>query len=166
MTKTDFLENLKVFTEEAVKDLLLPFKPQTSQEKPEDCFRAADIYLMRLKEGKAAEKKAPYILHQVITSRDEQPESQEVNSKVVVRSIFCVYNADEQEGGLQLLGLIERFRIAVLKQVLIANRYQIDLVAGLEGFIYPEDTTPFYIGEMVSTWILPAVKREVKELWQ
>lgn len=40
----------------------------------------------------------------------------------MVRSIFAVYNDDEQEGGLMLLNLMERLRIRLLREVVIGRR--------------------------------------------
>ena len=60
-----------------------------------------------------------------------------------------------------LVNLMERLRIAILKQVIIGRRFQLDLKAGVETLIYPDDTAPYYAGEMITTWILPAVEREV-----
>lgn len=90
-----------------------------------------------------------------------QPQGDRATSQAVVRSIFCVYHFNEEEGALALLNLMERLRISLLKQVVIGNRYQLDLSEGLELFIYPEDTAPYYAGEMTSTWIIPSVAREV-----
>ena len=61
-----------------------------------------------------------------------------------------------------LLNLMERLRIYLLKQVVIGGQFQLDLKAGLESLVYPDDTAPYYAGEMLSTWILPAVEREVR----
>lgn len=78
-----------------------------------------------------------------------------------MRSIFCVYDPDEEEGGLLLLNLMERVRIALLKQGVLDSRYQLDLEAGLETVSYPDDTAPYYAGEMASRWRLPGIVREV-----
>ena len=107
-SRVGFLERLKEVTQEAVKDLILPTRIQKADE--EQSYRAADVYLMRLPDSKSAFKKCPYILHQLITGKDIQEEGQNVASTVQVRTIFCVYNDDEQEGGLMLLGLAERLR--------------------------------------------------------
>ena len=120
---------------------------------------------MRLPDGTSAKKKAPYIIHQAITSRDVQPAGERERGVAVVRSIFAVYSGDEQEGGLMLLNLMERLRIRLLRQVVIGRRYQLDLEAGLETFIYPDDTAPYFAGEMTTTWRVPGVEREVAE-WQ
>ena len=51
--------------------------------------------------------------------------------------------------------------MALLRQVVIGGQFTLDLEAGLEVLVYPDDTAPFCVGEMASTWKLPAVEREV-----
>lgn len=159
MTRIILLERLRDFTREATADLIMPTRIQKADEK--QGYRTADIYLMRLPDGTAATKKAPYVLHQLITGMDRQPQGQRAESTAKVRSICCVYSDDEQEGGLMLLNLMERMRIALLKQVVIGNQFTLDLDAGLETMVYPDDTAPYFVGEMLSAWELPAVEREV-----
>ena len=106
MTRIILLERLRAFTEEATADLIMPTRMQKGDT--EQGYRPADVYLMRLPDGTSATKKAPYVLHQVITGMDQQPQGQRVTSSAKVRSICCVYNDDEQEGGLMLLNLMER----------------------------------------------------------
>ena len=65
-----------------------------------------------------------------------------------------------------LLNLMERLRIAILKKVVIGEQFEIDLEAGLECLVYPDDTAPYFLGEMVSTWKMPTIKREVPQIWQ
>jgi len=153
MTAVILLEQLKAFTEEATKDLIMPTKMQKGDT--EQAYRAAEVHKMRLPDSGSATKKAPYIIHQVITGKDT------TESQTVIRSIFCVYNDNEEEGGLMLLNLIERVRIALLKAGTVGNQFTLDINAGVERLIYPDDTAPFYAGEMISTWKMPTVKREV-----
>lgn len=160
-SRVDLLERLKEVTQDAIKDLILPVRIQ--REGEDQSYRSADVYLMRLPDSKSATKKAPYIIHQLITGRDMQEEGQRVTSTVQVRSIFCVYSDDEQEGGLMLLGLMERLRIKLLKQVVIGERYQLDLKQAAEALIYPDDTAPYFAGEMVTTWKIPSIEREVRQ---
>ena len=161
MTRIDLLEQLRAVTAEVTADLIMPVKPQKDDGGKAPVSRAADVFLMRLPDSKSAGKKAPYIIHQLITSKDVQTAGQREQAEAVVRSIFCVYNDDEQEGGLMLLNLMERLRLTLLRKVVIAKRYQLNLEAGLECLVYPDDTAPFFAGEMVSTWKLPAIEREV-----
>lgn len=160
MTRTALLEQLKAFTEKVTADLIMPTKVQSADEAQN--YRPADVYLMRLPDGSSATKKAPYIIHQLLTSKDQQPSGERVQSSASVRSIFVVYNDDEQEGGLMLLNLMERLRIELLRTGVLDNRFSLDLSEGLEYMVYPDtDTAPFYAGEMSSTWKIIPVQREV-----
>ena len=160
MNRITLLEQLKEFSKEAVGDMILPVSKQKGDA--EQGSRAADIHLMRLPDSSQAKKKAPYIIHQLITGKDIQPTGENVAATAVVRSIFCVYNDNEEEGALVLVNLMERLRISLLRKVVIGGQFQLDLEAGLEILIYPDDTAPYYAGEMISTWKLPSVEREVR----
>lgn len=162
--RVDFLERLKEVTETAVKDLILPTRIQKEGEEPG--FRAPYVYLMRLPDSKSATKKAPYIIHTLLTGMDQQAEGNPVESTVKVRTIFCVYNNDEQEGGLALLGVMERLRIHLLRHTVIGERYRLDLTTGMEALFYPDDTAPYFAGEMMSTWRIPSIEREVRQWLQ
>jgi len=160
MTRVILLKQLKAFTEVSTRDLLLPVRQQKEDTGP-PADRAARVYTMRLVKSTAAQKAAPYIIHQVITGKDTQPQGQRAAAQAVIRSVFCIYNdEDEEAGALALLGLMERLRIDFLKQVVIGKQFQLDLEAGLESLIYSEDTAPYFIGEMVSIWHIPSAERE------
>lgn len=161
MTSITLLEQLKLFTEETIKDIILPVRLQKGDSERQS--RAADVYLMRLPDSTAATKKAPYIIHQLVTSKDTQLAGRQESGSSVVRSVFCVYCENEQEGALHLLNLMERLRIRLLQQVIIGQQYQLDLEAGVEMLIYPEDSAPYYAGEMSTTWKMPSVEREWRQ---
>lgn len=166
MDKVILLEELKSFTEEAVGDLLMPVRTQKADGKQDGAaedMRAARVYLMRIPDSGAAYKKAPYILHQAITGRDAQPGGDYPQASAVVRSVFCVYCSDEEEGAMMLLNLMERLRVALLRAVIVGGQFELDLGAGVDMLVYPDDTAPYYIGEMATTWRMPAVKREVRQ---
>ena len=155
------LECLKKFTQNAVKDLILPIRIQKKDEK--QVYRPADVYLMRLPDSNSATKKAPYIIHQLLTTKDLQEEGHSPTSGVQVRSLFCVYSDDEQEGGLMLAGLVDRFRISLLREVVIGKRYSLNLKAGAEALFYQDNTAPYFAAEMVTTWKIPSIEREVRK---
>ena len=163
MTKTGLLESLKQFTLETTRDLLLPVRAQKGDAEDAEKLRAADVYMTRLPEMKSSDKKAPYIIHSVITGSDTQMQGEHLKSSATIRSVLCVYHEDEQEGGLALLNLAERLRMELLRSVVI-GMYELDLTQGIELLIYPDDTAPYYIAEMVTVWKLPPIKREVIEL--
>lgn len=161
MDRVALLEALKLETETAVANLLLPVEMQENEnDKPRD--RPAKVFCMRVPNSRAANRNAPYVLHQFITGADEQKEGEMDTSTAVVRSIFVVYNEkNEEAGGLALLGLMERLRIHLLRKVIIDGKFELDKKAKVECMAYPDDTTPYYAGEMITTWKLPAVEREV-----
>lgn len=161
MTNITLLEHLRALTKDTIKDIILPVRLQKGDAEQQS--RAADVYLMRLPDSTAATKKAPYIIHQLVTSKDAQPAGQQESGSSVVRSVFCVYSEDEQAGAMHLLNLMERLRIRLLQQVIIGQQYQLDLEAGLELLIYPEDSAPYYAGEMSTTWHMPSVEREWRQ---
>lgn len=166
MTKTKLLEAMRDMTLDVTRDLLLPVKQQKEDAEP-PADRPASVYIARIPDMAQSAKKAPYILHQIVNSKFQQEEGQLIESRTTVRSIFCVYCDDEQEGGLQLINLMERIRIALMKNPLIGdNQFECDYQEGIEDLVYPDDTYPYYMGEMITVWKLPRVKREVPELWR
>ncbi len=159
MDKVNFLMCLKEFTEGAVSELMLPTRVQSESDAPAE--RAADVYLMQVPDGSAAKKYCPYICHTIITSEDVQPAGQQPESLVTVRTIFGVYHEQDDAGGLALLNLMERLRIALLRKRVIGRRYRLATGEKLETLIYPDNLKPYYVGEMMSVWQLPAIREEV-----
>ncbi len=163
MSKVILLEQLREFTQETVKDILLPVR--ATEEEPEPAPRPARVFLTRLPEVSDATDKAPYILHQVITGRDAVQEGRPLTeATAVVRTVFCVYHENGEQGGLSLLTLMEQLRIALLKFAAIGGgQFSLDVKEGLESLVYPSDsedpTAPYYLGEMMSTWHIPPVNR-------
>lgn len=160
MTNITLLERLNEFMEEETKDLLLPVamqKEDTEQPKP----RAVEVHSTRLPDGRAYKKKAPYIINQVITSKNGVTPNGRPCTLTEVRSVFCIYDDDEQVGGLALLNLMERIRIALLKKVVIGKQFRLNTEDSPEYLIYTENSAPYYGGEMMTTWYMPVVQREV-----
>lgn len=158
MTSIFLLDSLKDVTEDAVCELYMPVYIKDDGEQEQ--FRVPEVFKMRLPDSTSARKKAPYIIHQVITGKEQQEQGKQSSSRVNIRSIFCVYCRDEQEGSLMLLNAIERVRQAFLKKPIIGGCFELDKKAGVEFLIYPDDTAPFYSGEMSSVWLLPEVQDE------
>ena len=56
---------------------------------------------------------------------------------------------------------MDTVEIEILKKVKIGKYFQLDVHEPLDSIIYPNDTAPFFAGEMIGTFILPSIKREV-----
>lgn len=163
MTSVELLDALKIRTEETTAELLMPIKP--TKEEPNPDLRAPAVYKARLPDEKASTKYAPYVLHTVVnTSYKQEPGNYPVGL-VNVRTLFCVYSADEQEGGLHLLNLMERIRIDLMRNPIVGKQFALDPEGGIEQLVYPDDSAPFYLGEMISVWKMPPVKREERSVW-
>lgn len=159
MNSVDLLNVLTEFTREATKDLILPTKPE---KKASSEPRAAEVHKMNLPDPVTGRTKAPYIIHQVIDIKDVQQPGQNDQALCTIRTVFCVYNSDAEEGGLNLLNLMERLRISLLRKCVLDSRYVLDKSAGIDAGPYDsEETRPFYLAEMISTWKMPAIKQEV-----
>lgn len=159
MTKEQLLDDLKSFLVGVTKHYELPEALQKGDT--EQKFRAPEIYKMRLPNSNDAKKKAPYIIVQYVTGKDYHRQLQQSQSTAIVRLIFCVYNKDEEEGALSLLNVMETVRLELMKQVLIGKCFKLDTDAGVESLVYPEDTAPYYAGEMMFTVFVPPTEREV-----
>ena len=164
MTSVLLLESPKAFTKDVTKDLIMPVKPSEEVEEPEP--RAAGVYTCHLPEFDSIKRKAPCILHQIVTRKDIQLPGEAIpDTAAVVRSALCVYNENEEEGGLMLLNLMERLRISLLKKVVLNKQFKLDLRAGLESLVYDSTgrpTHPYYLGEIVSVWrFFHTIEREV-----
>lgn len=161
MTIVEFLQEIKLFCEEAVKGMKLPIAVQ--QGDREIIARQPDVYIMRLSDSSAAKKLAPYIIVQFVTSKHNREENERPDPiyTITVRFIFCVYNKNEQEGSIMLLNVMERVEHKLLEQIQIGKHIVLDEDGGLESLIYPDDTAPYYAGEMVGTFHLIPIKREV-----
>ena len=163
MTTNKLLEDLKMFTEQVTANLLLPVSFQEGDTEEQQ--RPAAVYKMRLPDSNSAKKKCPYILHQIVTTKTvQEPGQQFPTMRAAVRSIFAVYCKDEQEGALNLLNLMTRLQIDLQKQIVIGGQFQLDMNAGVETLVYPDNTAPYVIGEMSTTWISRSIRREV-QVW-
>ena len=157
---------------ELIKDLKLPVRIQTNDDKdainedPEKEWRVPDVYLMRLPDSKEAKKKAPYVIVQLGPTGDMQDERQLDDAYATIRIVCCVYDKNEQTGALNLLNLAGRIRIGLLKACTFGDNdaFVLDKTEKLEFLAYPDDTAPYYAGEMIGVWHLPPIKREV-QLW-
>ena len=129
MTKITLLERLKEFSEIHTGDLLLPVQPQEEDVEP-PADRPATVYTPCLPELRSYARKAPFTTHEIVTSKDvavQRPGGGKfMQSTAVVRTCFCVYHKNEQEGKLALLTLMERTRIALLEEVVIGGQFKLD----------------------------------------
>lgn len=159
MTRSKLLNDLKLFIEDAVKSFDLPTSLQKGDTDVET--RAPEVHKMRLPNSRDAKKVAPYVLIQFVNGTDKQQHGKQSDSIAVIRLIFCVYCANEEEGAMHLLNVMDTVRIRLLKKVVIGTQFKLDTDSGLDTVVYNDDTAPYYAGEMIGTFLLPTIEREV-----
>lgn len=158
MTRVKLIEDLKLMCEEAVEKMRLPLAVQRGDVKRQ--FREPKIFGMRLPNSDSAEKYAPYIIVQLINSSHVQKAGKPPFYTAVVRFVFAVYSEDEQDGAIMLLNVMDRVQQKLLAKVQVGKPFLLDVHEPVESIVYPDNTAPYYAGEMLATFILPPTERE------
>ncbi len=160
MTPIILLDRLKEFVEKQTRDLLLSVRVKSDEEPQE---RPAHVYKMRLPNKEGETKLIPYILLQFVSGHDSQEENQDPESGCMVRIVIATYSEDGETGAMNVLNIIDRIRIALLKAGVIGEQFL--LQKPIEYIVYPDSTNPYFLGEMITRWGLPIIEREVENLW-
>ena len=181
MTRWDFLDAVTDWTKALFKDVLLPKNadPEEIETVDPDALFVEDgsamthlkVYRMRLPDYDSLTAPAPYCLHQIVTGVDGYDETGRDQSSVLLRSVFCIYHPFTDDltlgydrGAERAMEVAERFRVAVLREGMIAGRFVLNLRLGqVETLYYPDDMRPYYITEVASNWDIPAVRREFRQ---
>lgn len=161
MNRIMLLEALKVRQMEDLKDLLMPTVPK--KDKPSE-LRTVEIFKGRLPDRKSETEKAPYIVNAVLNSNFYRDPGEEPTCLCTVRSTICVYNEDNEEGNLMVLNVLERLRISLMKNPIVDSVFELkfDKEHTIQDLVYPDDTAPFFMADLVTVWKLPPVEREVR----
>ena len=157
MTPNILLERLKEFTEETTKDMILEVRVKSGETGPKE--RAAEVYTMRLPNKDAETKQIPYILLQFIKGTDDQKEGEQPESECAVRFVFATYSEDGGKGAMDVLNLITRIRLALIKKGVIGEQFSIK--RPIEYIVYPDSTPPYFMGEIMTLREMPTNQREV-----
>lgn len=159
MTRVKLIEDLKAVCSKATEKMRLPLAVQKGDTERQ--FKKPEIYGMRLPNSGNADKYVPYIIIQLVSSQHVQKEGKPPFYTASVRFVFAVYCEDEQEGAIMLLNVMDRVQQKLLEQVQVGKTFLLDVHEPLEAVVYPDNTAPYYAGEMAGTFILPPTEREV-----
>lgn len=162
MTPIILLDRLEEFVREVTKDIKLQVRVR-NQNPEEEKERAADVYKMRLPNKDDQTQKIPYILLQFLTGKDDKQEREPEESTCQIRIVVATYSEDGGTGAYDVLNVLLRIRSELQKTGIIGGQFC--LQKPLEYIVYPDSTQPYYLGEMVTNWSIPTIKREVEETW-
>lgn len=160
MTPVILLDNLEEFVKEKTKDIKLQVRVRGAQQGQEK-ERAADVYKMRLPKKEDQTEKIPYILLQFMTGKDGEVQE---GSTCQIRIVVATYAENDSMGAYDVLNVILRIRSELQKVGIIGGYFA--LQKPLEYIVYPDSTQPYFLGEMVTNWSIPEIKREVEAIWQ
>ena len=170
MTPNELLFEIKKFLEVNTKDLILQVRPvsnkviptpsgKNSENEKQPEARAPELHLMNLPNKDAETNRIPYILVQFLTGIDGQKAGEARDSECKVRLVIATYSEDKSVGAMDCLNVITRIRIAFHKAGVIGGKFFFR--EPLEYLVYPDDTAPYHFGEMITTWGIPTIQREV-----
>lgn len=158
MTPVILLDNLQEFVKEKIKDIKLQVRVRKPEQEKE---RAADVYKMRLPKKEDQTEKVPYILLQFLTGKDGEVQE---GSSCQIRIVVATYAENDSMGAYDVLNVILRIRSELQKAGIIGGYFVLE--KPLEYLVYPDSIQPYFLGEMITNWSVPSIKREVEAIWQ
>ena len=161
MTPIFLLDELEKFISAVTNDIKLKVRVRGGQSDEKE--RAANVYKMRLPNKEAQIQKVPYILLQFLTGKDDKKDSEPEDSECTVRIVVATYSENGEVGAYDVLNVILRIRTELEKIGIIGGYFA--LQKPLEYIVYPDSTEPYYLGEMITNWSIPTIKREVEATW-
>lgn len=161
MTPVFLLDELEKFISAVTNDIKLQVRVRGGQSDEKE--RAANVYKMRLPNKEDQIQKIPYILLQFLTGKDDKKDSEPEDSECTVRIVVATYSENGEVGAYDVLNVILRIRTELEKIGIIGGYFV--LQKPLEYIVYPDSTEPYYLGEMITNWSIPTIKREVEATW-
>ena len=162
MTPIILLDRLEELVKEATKAVRLQVTVRNINPE-EEKERTANVYKMRLPKKEDQVQQIPYILLQILNGKDDKKEKEPEESICTVRIVVATYSEDAGQGAYDVLNVILRIRSELEKAGIIGGQFV--LQKPLEYIVYPDSTEPYYLGEMITNWSIPTIKREVEEIW-
>ena len=161
MTPTILIEKLAEFIEDKTKDIILEVR--TDRGSTDSKERAAEVYKMDLPKKEDRSKRIPYILLQYLNGTDDKKPQDIAESISTVRIVIATYSEDAGKGKYDVLNIISRIRSELEKKCLIGKEFVLQMP--LEYIVYPDGTAPYYMGEMITNWSIPTIRREMPDIW-
>ena len=155
-TPIDLLDALSELCGKCTKDLFLPVCP----DKPgcESKERAPVIFKMDVPKKTDDEKQIPYIIVQLLTGTETQKPGNDPYSVCGVRIVVGVYSDDMGEGRLNVLNIITRLRMELLKREPVGGGFL--LSDQIDWAVDPGSTSPYFFGEMIMSFEMPPIVPE------
>lgn len=161
MTPIMLIEQLEKFVKEKTADIKLQVRVRPGGK--ENKTRSANVYKMNLPTKDDQTQKVPYVLLQILNGKDDKVTGEPEQSDCAVRIVVVTYSEDAGQGAYDVLNVILRIRSELEKAGIIGQQFVLKMP--LEYIVYPDNTPPYFIGEMMTNWSIPTVQRELGDLW-
>lgn len=158
MTSVELVDSLADLVKETTKEMILPVRAKT--EGAERKSRCPHVYKMRVPKKEDELQQIPYIIVQHLKGKDIRNEQGQMESTSVMRIIVATYSEMQDDGAICVENILTRIRLALMKKGMLSNKFILNMP--LEYVVYPDSTPPYYLGEMITNWQMPEVKREVE----
>lgn len=161
MTPIFLLDSLKEYVIDVTRNLQQETKAKRNDEKT---IESIQVFIGNppVKDG-VGTKYIPYIILRLLHGADEQIEGSNEKSTVKVRMIIATRGDNCEESYKAAINVIDRLRISLLKDRVIDRKYTLKMP--VEYVVYEDDTGPFTIGEIITTWEIPSIRQEVNAIW-
>lgn len=160
MTAVILLDYLEEFIKQRTRDILLEVRAPLGEDTKR---RPAEVHKMRLPKKEDSTKRVPYLLLQILSGNDAREEDGTPVSLCKIRIVIATYSEDQKNGAYDVANLIMRIRTELERTGIIGGCFC--LQRPLEYLIYPDDTAPYYFGEMITNWTIPDIRMEVEKAW-
>lgn len=163
MTPIMLIDELTKFIEEKTKDMILPAKTERGSDKPKE--RRPEVYKMRPPETDDETNKIPYVVVQYLKSTLAEDNNAMLGytEKCQIRIIAATYSQNQSEGNIAVLNLLTRIKQEVTKCGMISKQFILKMP--VETIIYPDNTEPYYFGEIMTNWEIPVTESEGMNEW-
>lgn len=157
MNPDDLLNSLDALIKDQTKDLLLPLRVDRGQSRENgEKFRAPLTFTMDLPKKEDDTRLVPYILTQVLTGIDEQKSAEDPSSVCSVRIVVVLYCEDMGEGKRNVLNVITRLRMELLRRKIIGKHFV--LGDKIDWVVDPRPVSSYFSGEMLMNFSLPPIE--------
>ncbi len=157
MNPDDLLDSLDALIKEQTKDLLLPLRVDRGENRENgEKFRAPLTFTMDLPKKEDDTRLAPYILTQILTGTDEQKPAEDPSSVCSVRVVVVLYCDNMGEGKRNVLNVITRLRMEMLKRKIIGKHFV--LADKIDWVVDPRSVGSYFSGEMLMNFKLPPIE--------
>ena len=154
LTITNLMQVLKERIQGSIKDLMLEEKTKQGEQRKR---RTPVVFVGGLPSKDSETQQVPYILIKALTGTDSQQTGQEEESECKLRIIVVTYSESPEEGYMDTLNVIDRIRLNLLQERVVGSQFILKMP--LEFIIYEDDIKPYSIGELITTFEMPAIRR-------